>query len=113
MTATAIVKLADLIADPGALAVVPLEVIPALRGELTRLDTLLLARLLSGSNAHSGNAREGDRRLNAKEAAAKLGTSTDWVYRRSRSLPFVIRLGRKVVFSEAGIEKYIRQRMCR
>ena len=83
-----------------------------MRGELVRLDSLLLARLLQHSNG-SGGPEAGDRLLSTQEAAAKLGTSTDYLYRHSSKLPFTVRLGRKVLFSEAGIERYIRARMGR
>ena len=83
-----------------------------MRGELARLDTMLLGRLLQPSNG-SGGPEAGDRLLSTQEAAAKLGTSTDYLYRHSSKLPFTVRLGRKVLFSEAGIERYIRARMGR
>jgi predicted DNA-binding transcriptional regulator AlpA len=113
MTPTAIPKLDDLITDPRKLAGVPSEAIPALRGELARLDTFLLARLLSGGNIQAETGPEGDRLLNAREASTKLGLSEDHLYRHSTQFPFTVRLGRKLRFSEAGIERYIRQRMCR
>lgn len=113
MTPTAIPKLDDLITDPRKLAGLPSEAISALRGELARLDTLLLARLLSKGNIQAETGPEGDRLLNAKEASAKLALSEDHLYRHSTQLPFTVRIGRKLRFSEAGIERYIRQRMGR
>jgi len=81
-------------------------------GDLERLRATLWARLtLPQSNGHGEASPDHDRLLDVKEAAAKLGASEDWLYRRSRNLPFVIRIGRKVLFSQAGIERYIRQRM--
>jgi predicted DNA-binding transcriptional regulator AlpA len=45
------------------------------------------------------------------DAAAKLGTSEDWVYRHAKTLPFTVRVGKKSLrFSKAGIDRYIRQR---
>jgi excisionase family DNA binding protein len=111
MSLVAIPKLADLVAEPDKVALVPPEAIPAMRGELARLDSLLLARLLAGGNAKADSGPDGDRLLSAKEAAAKLGASEDYLYRRSRNLPFTVRMGRQVRFSETGIERYIRQRM--
>src|SRR3990172_181232 len=105
-------KLTDLMADPGKVSLLPAEAIASLRGELARLDSLLLVRLLQHSNG-SGGPEAGDRLLSTQEAAAKLGTSTDYLYRHSSKLPFTVRLGRKVLFSEAGIERYIRARMGR
>lgn len=110
MSLVSIPKLTDLVADPTKVFLLPPEAIPAMRGELVRLDSLLLTRLLQPSDG-SRSPEVGDRLLTAQEAAAKLGTSIDYLYRHSSKLPFTIRLGRKVLFSEAGIERYIRQRM--
>lgn len=108
-------KFTDLLVDPGKVALLPPESIPAVLGELERLRATLWARLtLTQSNGgHEDSSSDGDRLLSAKEAAAKLGSSSDWLYRHSRSLPFTVRMGRRVQFSEAGIERYIRQRMGR
>lgn len=105
-------KLADLVNDPGKVSLIPPEGIASLRGELARLDTMLLSRLLQPGDG-SREPEAGDRLLKVKEAAGKLGASTDYLYRHSSKLPFTIRLGRKLRFSEAGIERYIRARMGR
>ena len=103
-----------LVDDPTRVSAVPAEAIPAVLGELERLRACLWTRLTAPQReAQAGNPTDGDRLLTAKEAAAKLGTSADWVYRHSRNLPFTVRIGRKVLFSEAGIERYIRTRMGR
>ena len=87
------------------------EAVASLRGELAKLDTLLLARLLSPNGTGRGeHAEPPDRRLNVQEAAEKLSVSRDWLYRHSASLPFAIRIGRGLGFSEVGIERYLRQR---
>lgn len=98
--------LAELLSDPAkALSCVPIEAIPALRGELTRLDSMLLGRLLSG-NANGGP--HGDRLLDAQEASHKLACTKDWLYRHADMLPFTVRNGKKHVrFSESGIEEWI------
>ena len=112
-TLTVTPRLVDLVADPSKVALLPLETIATLRGELTKLDTLLLGRLLSEAKGRTEAGVESDRLLTAREAAAKLGASQDWLYRHSRNLPFTVRMGRKVLFSEAGIARYIRARMGR
>lgn len=48
-----------------------------------------------------------DELLSVKQAAAKLGCSTDYLYKQD--FPFVRRLGRKRMFSRNGIEAYLRQ----
>jgi excisionase family DNA binding protein len=61
------------------------------------------------ADANSAAARR-DRLLGVEEAAAKLGVTTDWLYRHHKELPFTLRHGRRVRFSELGIEQYIRKR---
>lgn len=102
-------SLQEIIAEPARVSALPTEAIPALRGELARLDTILLTRLLAmTTNAESDSD---DQLLDAAEAAAKLGTSEDWVYRHAKTLPFTVRIGKKSLrFSKAGIDRYIRQR---
>lgn len=52
-----------------------------------------------------------DRLLTVNEAAALLGTSTDWLYRRSSTLPFARKLGpRTLRFSERGLRRYMDSR---
>src|SRR5579863_1545129 len=100
--------LADLLDDPLKVAGLPREAIPHLRGELAQLDTLLLCRLLEGKNRDY--VSEGDQLLNIAEAAGRLGISPDYLYRHHESLSFTRRVGRKLLFSAKGIEKYISQK---
>ena len=87
----------------------PREAIVELRGQIARLHTLLLSRLLAGGEVQPGT--DGDRLLTASEAAQKLGATEDWLYRHANTLPFALRVGRKHLrFSEAGMDRYIRQR---
>ena len=111
MNLTSIPKLDELVADSGKVSAVPPEAIAALRGELARLDTLLLARLFSGSNSQAEPGPDRDRLLTAKEAGETLGRSEDTMYRHADCFPFTVRDGRQVRFSQNGIAKYIRQRM--
>jgi predicted DNA-binding transcriptional regulator AlpA len=102
--------LAEILDDPAKAAALPKEAIPALRGELARLDTILLTILLSANEVHS-SGQQSDRLLDVEAAAGKLGTTTDWLYRNASRLPFAIRVGKKQLrFSETGIERYIHQR---
>lgn len=99
----AVPTLADLIEDPLKVSALPREAIPHLRGELAQLDTLLLCRLLEDKNE---NGADGDQLLDVAEAAARLSVSPDYLYRHN-NLPFVRRVGRKLLFSAQGIDKYI------
>ena len=99
--------LSDLLADPTKLSALPREAIAQLRGELARLDTLLLSRLFTDDQAHAGNEHN-DRLLDIDEAAGKLGLSRDALYRSD--YPFVVRIGSRRRFTEKGIKKFIRAR---
>ena len=105
----AVPTLTDLLGDPARISALPRDTIAELRGQIATLDTLLLSRLLAGGKAQPGT--DGDRLLTAAEAAQKLGATEDWLYRHANTLPFAVRVGKKHLrFSEAGMERYIRQR---
>lgn len=79
---------------------------------LAALQSVLAAQLVEsaiGERERSSQA-EGGRLLTVEEAAAKLGVARDWLYRRSGRLPFTVRLGRSLRFSEAGMDRWIRNR---
>lgn len=82
----------------------PLETVPAAMAHVAAVQSALAARLLNAENKSDLN----DELLDVEEAAEKLGVSKDWLYTRSDTLPFVVRLGRKLKFSVRGIEKYIK-----
>ena len=86
----------------------PVDGLPDLIAQVEGLKARLYARLAAPSPTPATSM---DRLLNIKEASQKLGRSTDWLYRHSSELPFVIRDGRLLRFSEQGIEEYIRRRM--
>lgn len=105
----AVPTLLDLLNDPERISALPKDVIADLRGQIAKLDTLLLSRLLTGEQPQTG--MDGDRLLTAAETAQKLGATEDWLYRHATTLPFAVRVGKKHLrFSEVGIERYIRQR---
>jgi predicted DNA-binding transcriptional regulator AlpA len=55
-----------------------------------------------------------ERLLTVDEAAAKLGMTKDWLYRKAARLPFTVRPSPGTLrFSSLGIERYIRQRQGR
>ena len=51
-----------------------------------------------------------DRNLAADEAAGRLGMSKAWLYRHGHELPFAVRLGRRLLFSEHGLEAFVARR---
>jgi len=71
-------------------------------GELETVKMTAWSRLTTPAPSGSPN---GDRWLNVREAAAKLGTSVSYVYRHD--FPFADREGRRLKFSERGIDAYV------
>ena len=54
---------------------------------------------------------DGDRFLDAEEAAQLLAVSPDWLYRHHKKLPFTRKLGPKMLrFSYQGIQNYLATR---
>jgi len=104
-------KLAELVEHPERVSNVPLEAVPAMRGKLAELDTLLLGRLLQSSNGQGKTLPERDRLLDARETASRLGMSLDYVYKHTEEFPFAVKEGRRVLFSERGLEQYLRRKM--
>jgi predicted DNA-binding transcriptional regulator AlpA len=99
--------LSQLVHDPARVSSVPVEEIPRLRGELARLDSILLSRLIAGDERPPVE----ERLLNAEEARQKLGVTKDWLYRHSHELPFTVPVGTKQVrFSSLGIDEWIQRR---
>ena len=102
------VDLAALVEDPARVATVPPGRIPALLSQLSAMQGAMAARLISADRDESVSAE--DTLLTVDQAAERLGVSTDWLFRRSRTLPFVGRLGRHLRFSNRGIDRYLRNR---
>ena len=89
---------------------VPANELPALVAMLTAAEMKAKARYLTHAMASmSAAAAADDRVLGVKEAADRLGVSPDWIYRRSKKLPFVVRVGGKLGCSSRGIERFIQQ----
>ena len=86
---------------------VPEERIIPMMAHLAAIQTALTARLLARDKK---TVHSDDRLLTVKEAATKLQTSKDWIYRNCSDLPFVVRIGKSLRFSELGIDLWIRER---
>ena len=99
----------DLIADPeNVYTLSPGETMDVL-ARIVALQPILIGRLaFLGSDKKEIKS---DTLLNLEEASERLCMSTDWLYRHAKELPFTKRIGpRQLRFSEAGIEKYIKNR---
>lgn len=102
-------NVAELAKDPSLIARIPSQSIHTLRGELAALDSLLLDRLMREAIGEHKNTLAKDRLLKTDEAAAKLGTTKDYLYRHADQFRFTVRMGRALRFSEAGIDQYIHE----
>jgi predicted DNA-binding transcriptional regulator AlpA len=78
--------------------------LPRLLGDLEEIRTTALARL-----AAPIAAAPPDELLDVPEAAQRLSMSQDYLYRHHRQLPFTRRVGRKLLFSSAGIAAYLKR----
>ena len=87
------------------------EDLPALAGALEEARVriqLRLARTCQG-NGHAPTPHP-DGNLSVDEAALRLGVSGSYIYKHARKLPFTIRIGRRVVCSARGVERWNKQR---
>jgi predicted DNA-binding transcriptional regulator AlpA len=86
---------------------IPVDKIPSLLTQLAAFQTALAVRLMP--NAEETFDESPDRLLKVGEAAQRLRTTPDWLYRHWPHLPFTRRLGRSIRFSEKGLELFIQQ----
>ncbi len=104
-------RLEELVADPERVRVLDAHITRVLRKQaLIVLNLLYDHELEQERRAADRLTAQRDRLLKVEEAAARLRVTGDWLYRHHRSLPFAVRCGRLVRFSELGIEQYIRKR---
>jgi excisionase family DNA binding protein len=85
------------------------EDIGAIMAQMAAIQLSLATRLVAGGTERVPD--EGDNLLTVDEAAARLKCSSDWLYRRAKRLPFTVRVGRNLRFTERGIEEAIRTGM--
>jgi predicted DNA-binding transcriptional regulator AlpA len=85
-------------------ATLPASELPQLCADLELIRVTCLARITSPAT----EARE-DTLLEVPEAAHRLGISPDYLYRHSTKFPFTRRIGRKLLFSSAGLDIYLRK----
>ncbi len=82
------------------------EDIGPVMAQMAAIQLTLATRLVSeGTEPVQDDA---DNLLTVEQAAARLKCSQDWLYRRAKRLPFTVRVGRNLRFSERGIEEAIR-----
>jgi predicted DNA-binding transcriptional regulator AlpA len=106
-------RLEDMVADPGHFRVLDIETALVLKTQALTAPTLLHGFDLQRRSKfdEGGERRRADRLLNVSQTAVKLGVKPDWIYRHHSHLPFRVRQGTLLRFSELGIEDYIRRRL--
>jgi excisionase family DNA binding protein len=82
---------------------VPVAELPSLIGKLAEASAVAIARLQSPAPA----AKPIDELLSVSEAARRLGVSKTYLYHHE--FPFARRVGRKLLFSAHGIQRFIEQ----
>jgi predicted DNA-binding transcriptional regulator AlpA len=88
------------------------EELPSVLARVAALLGTLSAQLLTTQgHTHCEAQSAEDRLLTVTEAAQRLSTTPDWLYRHASKLPFTVRLTPKQLrFSLRGIEKYLQRR---
>src|SRR4051794_26916527 len=107
-----LIDLVEIVRDPSRTAQVTADQIPAFLTQLSAIQGSMAARLLATSRDKPRDG-DGETLLTIDEAATRLGVSADWLYRRTKSLPFVVRVGHHVRFSSKAIDRYIRNKIGR
>jgi predicted DNA-binding transcriptional regulator AlpA len=88
----------------------PAPELPQLIGDLEAARAAAWARLTApGAEAAPDRRHQEPRNLDVAEAARRLGMSRDWLYRHASELPFALRIGRRVVFDSAALERWNRK----
>jgi hypothetical protein len=73
---------------------------------LSAAQTRVAAWFAQSASAMSPAQGE-DHLVDALEAARRLSVKRPWLYRRSKSLPFLVRLEGKVLYSAHGIDEFL------
>lgn len=85
----------------------PREQLPRALAELEEVRYTLLAQLTAPAQIQSSGP---DELIGVEEAARRLGCSEHYLYTHKEKYGFVRRIGRKVLFSALGVERYINQK---
>jgi excisionase family DNA binding protein len=83
----------------------PREELPRLLGDLAEISATASARLSSAVVESRP-----DELLDVEETARRMGVSKDYLYRHQRKFPFARRIGRKLLFSSSGLDKFLARR---
>jgi predicted DNA-binding transcriptional regulator AlpA len=104
-------RLEELVVDPERVGVLDAHITRVLRMQAIAALNILCAHevdlLRDEVPAHRKTGHD-ERLLPVKEAAEKFGVNADWLYRHHKELPFTVRCGRLLRFSELGMDEFIR-----
>jgi predicted DNA-binding transcriptional regulator AlpA len=104
-------RLEELVADPEKVRVLDAHTTRVLTKQaIIALNLLYDSELERNATSADSMTTTRDRLLGVEEAGARLGVIADWLYRHHKDLPFTVRCGRLLRFSQLGIEQYIRKR---
>ena len=84
--------------------------LPNILAALAALSAATAAKALCESPVRCGVPESPDENLSTAEAARRLGISKDYLYRHWNRLPFVRRIGRRLLFSARGLDRWNRKR---
>jgi hypothetical protein len=105
----------EIAADPKSATCLPREMIAGLLLKVAAVESALATALIDPHNYVTAVPApiDGDRLLVVEEAAAKLGVTCDYLYRR-KDLPFRVTVAPgQVRFSLKGIERFIRAKIAK
>jgi hypothetical protein len=95
------------------IAATPQEDLPALITVLSAKAAAAAARILSAPRVGDVDHKGPDGNVPVHDAARRLGVSPDWLYKNAHRLPFALRIGRRLLFSARGLERWNAQRQGR
>jgi predicted DNA-binding transcriptional regulator AlpA len=87
----------------------PIEELPRLAGRLREAELLVDLRLrawMPEASLRPPQPAEPTGNISAEEAAQRLGVSRSWIYKNAKALPFVLRIGRRIVCSPAVLARW-------
>ncbi len=93
---------------PDPAEIEPEEIGPVM-AQMAAIQLSLATRLVTETSDREPDHKE--KLLTVEEAAAKLNCSEVWLYKRAKRLPFTVRVGRSLRFSERGLDEAIREGM--
>lgn len=99
--------------DPARASALSSTALQSLLCRCLTAQTAIMGALVKSSVRTPDISSEPDSLLDVAAAAARLGMSKDWLYRRAKKLPFCVPQGRALRFSSHGIDRYIERRQSR